>query len=392
MPRNSKTTYAKSSDIKGRSYLEYRRDMKRKAIVELDARPWIENVLSRYYNANVRVEKSGGDRFLWFLRTGGISREPDFIAHIDSKKHKIEFQYASIETRYYDFKISKVSTKRRQERVPKEDLLFIFIDMPSKRYALLSAKWIVENAEIGEVAAWRSSAYRVPAESLKHKLQDDPSLEALILKISHKLRILDFQHKLYDQQKEAFREKLEASVLGDVPYQVVPSTLEGLYEACFILQALEKYPQDPHRWIERAQVFQDSLQNLQQAFQLAFCVDFLYFSIPPEQNLDTAALLRMVNTLRDFVRRAYDPHSGAYIHGGGNPCEETQCALFVINLLEDIIQDMLHYRRDKIPEPLRPNAIRVIYQTLNDPDMTGKFIQSHCVDSATKQSAAEPAS
>ncbi|MGQ9788961.1 MAG: hypothetical protein ACUVQM_06660, partial [Candidatus Hadarchaeaceae archaeon] len=26
----------------------------------------------------VKVYKSGGDKFLWFLRKGGISREPDF--------------------------------------------------------------------------------------------------------------------------------------------------------------------------------------------------------------------------------------------------------------------------------------------------------------------------
>jgi hypothetical protein len=34
--RDPKTTYAQSSDIRSRTYLEYRKDMKRKAIVELE--------------------------------------------------------------------------------------------------------------------------------------------------------------------------------------------------------------------------------------------------------------------------------------------------------------------------------------------------------------------
>jgi hypothetical protein len=39
-------TYAKSSDIKGRTYLEYRRDMKRKAIAELEALQWVERIIT----------------------------------------------------------------------------------------------------------------------------------------------------------------------------------------------------------------------------------------------------------------------------------------------------------------------------------------------------------
>jgi len=55
--RDPKITYAKSSDIKGRTYLEYRRDMKRKAIAELEAIEWLESVFQREYpGSKVRVE------------------------------------------------------------------------------------------------------------------------------------------------------------------------------------------------------------------------------------------------------------------------------------------------------------------------------------------------
>jgi hypothetical protein len=36
MKTNSKIIYAQSSDIKSRTYLEYRKDMKKKAIAELE--------------------------------------------------------------------------------------------------------------------------------------------------------------------------------------------------------------------------------------------------------------------------------------------------------------------------------------------------------------------
>jgi hypothetical protein len=47
--RDPKTTYAQSSDIRSRTYLEYRKDMKRKAIVELEVLEWLENKLKELY-------------------------------------------------------------------------------------------------------------------------------------------------------------------------------------------------------------------------------------------------------------------------------------------------------------------------------------------------------
>lgn len=41
MQQDAKTIYAQSSDIKSRTYLEYRKDMKQKAIAELEIFPWL---------------------------------------------------------------------------------------------------------------------------------------------------------------------------------------------------------------------------------------------------------------------------------------------------------------------------------------------------------------
>lgn len=110
---DAKTTYAQSSDIKSRTYLEYRRDMKKKAIAELEILEWLQEKLANIYkNRKAIVLKSGGDSFLWFLRKGGITREPDFEVRINNEKYYFEFQYADrVDLDFYDFKISKVGKK-----------------------------------------------------------------------------------------------------------------------------------------------------------------------------------------------------------------------------------------------------------------------------------------
>ena len=60
---------------------------------------------------------------MWFLRKGGISRDPDFIIEYSDKKVEyIEFQYAKGELKSYDFKISKIAPmhKKYKKRMPKK--------------------------------------------------------------------------------------------------------------------------------------------------------------------------------------------------------------------------------------------------------------------------------
>ena len=63
--KNAKLIYAQSSDIKARTYIEYRRDMKKKAITELEIKDWLQEKLKTFFKRDdVSVEKYGGDRFL----------------------------------------------------------------------------------------------------------------------------------------------------------------------------------------------------------------------------------------------------------------------------------------------------------------------------------------
>ena len=63
--RDPKTKYAQSSDIKARSYHQYRYDMKKKAIAELEFLPVLQDLLQP-----ASVSKHGADKDLWFLRGG----------------------------------------------------------------------------------------------------------------------------------------------------------------------------------------------------------------------------------------------------------------------------------------------------------------------------------
>jgi hypothetical protein len=138
MKLNGKTIYAQSSDIKSHTYLEYCKDMKRKAIAELEIKDWLENKLKELHpKRKVILSKSGGDVFLWFLRKGGVTREPDFIAEIDDKKIEFEFQYAErAGLEFYDFKVLKVAKKRRGKREPIGNKHFIYIHKPLLKYAI----------------------------------------------------------------------------------------------------------------------------------------------------------------------------------------------------------------------------------------------------------------
>ena len=381
MRHDPRTTYAKTSDIKGRTYLEYRRDMKRKAIAELEALPWIEKILQKYYSqANIRVEKSGGDRFLWFLRRGGVSREADYIAHIGDRQQKIEFQYAEQKTlEFYDFKISKVAKSKDGERVPRSDVLFLYIDKPSQKYTLLEAEWIHQNAEIGEVAAWRTQAYRVPAEKFKKRLIEDQDLGELINRIDAKNALLNFQSKLYQRMQEDLKAKIEEAVAKDKKFSIAPETLEGFFEACFILSIIERCPQQISSWLERCCSFVRQVESLKQAAMVSFSLDFLYFCSSSDEEIDLECVARSLQHLHDFVDRCYTG-DGAYKSGDSERlCEDTQYALFVINIVEDITQDMLYYHSDALPKsnPLKP--ISQIFQLLREPLKTARYIQQQCI-------------
>jgi len=372
MKLDGKTMYAQSSDIKSRTYLEYRKDMKKKAIAELETLEWLENKLKEIYpNKQIRVYKSGGDKFLWFLRKGGVSREPDFVAEIDTDKVRFEFQYAEKENlSFYDFKVSKVAKKNRSEYQPIKDKLFIYIHKPSLKYAIFKPEWILENGEYGMVEAWRSYAFRVPKEKFEKLLDSDQNLENLCQKIDIKNFILNFQHSLIDINKNKLSYLLQSVIDENKIVNIIPKDLDSFFKVCFILDNSNKIPQNANLWLIYLLSYITKSASLEDISKITYCIDFLYSKIELKVN-EITQLVSKIQELKKNINEFYQGDGSYRSSLTYSPLDETRYALFSLNLLEDLTQDIIYYY--SITE-LAP--VKKIYETIQDIDKTYKLIKS----------------
>jgi len=372
---NAKLVYAQSSDIKARTYIEYRKDMKKKAIVELEIKEWLEEKLKKELkNKDIVVEKYGGDKFLWFLRGGGITRDPDYIVYInENEKLFIEFQYANKEDlQFFDFKISKVAKKVKGKRIPHKNKIFFYFLKNSLRYAFITPQWIIENGEIGIVPAWGSrQAYRVPREEFEKILTKDETLRPFINIIDAKIIILDFQHHLISIWKNKLSKELQKVIDEEKLIKVMPKTLEGFFTVCFILDYLDKDPENIKLWFIYILSYVNEKLSLRDIAMLTYSLDFLYSKILPGE-LESNELLELeekIKKLINLINSYYNNKERLYKSSiKESPLEETRFALFSINLIEDIIQDAIYYHNAKL------NRITKIYQNVKNPIKIAEII------------------
>ncbi len=231
MKVDGKTTYAQSSDIKSRTYLEYRKDMKQKAIVELEILTWLKK---QFKQSSQSIEKFGGDKFLWFLRKGHITREPDYLLREENgAETKIEFQYAKEELNNYDFKVSKIASidKHSKKRVPKHNMKILYIVKPLAKFSFIDPEWIVKNGKTTVAPAWGNApVYRVPQNKFKKILQYDMDLKTILAYVDQKLFILNFQHKAINNEEEKLSHLLQTVVDEEKTIKIIPKTLDGFFK------------------------------------------------------------------------------------------------------------------------------------------------------------------
>lgn len=373
MAIDSKTVYAQSSDIKSRTYLEYRKDMKKKAIAELEIIDWFENKLKELYkNKSIKVIKSGGDEFLWFLRKGGISRKPDFIVEINGETKEFEFQYAEKEgMEFYDFKVSKVAKRNKHQRLePMKNKSFIYIYKPQRKYAIIEPEWIFKNSKIDMVEAWRTSAFRVPKDNFEKILKYDPGLEKICRQIDAKNYILNFQHNLIDIFKNKLSSLLQSVIDEDKIINIIPNDLESFFEVCFIMDNLNKIPQNVNLWFVYLLSYITDEIVLNEVAKIMYCIDFLYSKIELKPN-ELNQLIGKIKQLWKLINEYYQ-NDGTYRSSlNESPIEETRYALFSFNLLEDLIQDIIHTYSIKEFKP-----VKKIYQSLKNIEKTYNIIKS----------------
>ncbi|MEM4337151.1 MAG: hypothetical protein QXG86_04065 [Candidatus Woesearchaeota archaeon] len=357
---DAKTIYAQSSDIKSRTYLEYRKDMKRKAIAELEILDWLQHKIKEYiiekigypFEKNIIICKSGGDKFLWFLRKGGITREPDFIAEMENKKIEIEFQYAEKSgLNFYDFKVSKVAKKKDGQRIPIENKIFVYVHKPLIKYAIFEPKWIVENGNYGIVEAWRSYAYRIPKDKFEKILKDDDQLKDICTSIDVKNFLLNFQHDLIEIIREKFSGLLQGIIDDKKIVKLIPYNLDSFFKICFVLDHIQKVPRNANLWLIYLLSYVNESLDLEKIFQITYCIDFLYSKIELKEN----ELNQLVPKIEELLRMIdkFAQENGSYTSSAKiSPIEETRYALFSINLIEDITQDIIFYYQVRNLEPI----------------------------------------
>jgi len=371
MKLDAKTIYAQSSDIKSRTYLGYRKDMKKKAIAELEVLEWLGDMLKKLYpEKQVKVYKSGGDKFLWFLRKGGVLREPDFIAEIDDEKIEFEFQYAEkVDLKFYDFKVSKVAKKKGGKRQAIKDKFFVYIHKPLLKYAIFKPEWVLKNGEYGMVPAWRSYAFRVHKKKFERLLKPDPILKNLCQRIEVKNFILNFQHALIDINKDKLSYLIQGVIDENKIVKIIPKDLDSFFKVCFILDNLNKIPQNANLWLVYLLSYINEGISLEDISKIVYSIDFLYSKIELNPN-EIAQLISNIPKLIRMVNGFYQ-NDGSYKSSlTSSPLDETRYALFSINLLEDLIQDMIYYYSVTELEP-----IKKIYENVRDVEKTYRLIK-----------------
>jgi len=370
---DAKGVYAQSSDIKSRTYLQYRADMKRKAIVELEIVDWFEAKLKQLHATDdVTVEKGGGDAHIWFLRSAKISGAPDYVARIDGDVRQFEFQYANDENLpFYDFKVSKVGKKVRGRRIPHADREFLYLLMPSNRFAVFSPAWVMQNGKEAGVPAWGNrTAFRVPGEKFSAIFTPDRALAAAIDSVNRKIAFLETQSKFIEGERERLSGQLQSVVDHNRAFKIVPKTLDGFYTACFLMDQLNKRPQNDSVWLVYGGSFYADELDSRELARLMYALDFLYGGAA---DLDAHALNSFIEVMRKItVRIAAMQKQHLQTGADLSPKDEVVNFLFTVNLYEDIIQELRCLYAVDCFAP-----VNKIFQTVDDMDAVFRQISDY---------------
>lgn len=376
--RSPKMVYAQSSDIRSRTYLEYRRDMKKKGIAELEFLPYLEGLLKeRRADAGLKVGKHGGDAMLWFARSGGgVTQAPDYLARLSTGECLLyEFQIAETGgLRYFDFKVSKVGRKARgaaeRDRRPHSDRLFFYVVKDESRYAFFTPEWIMRNGEYGFVSAWRSWAYRVPGDVFLAQFADGgDDLRNVIQSVDNKNSLLEFQHDFLESESRKLSKRLQQVVDDETLFRIVPRTLEGFYQVCYLLDKLGKEPDAPGVWmVYLLTFFRDDMRSIDFA-RFMYALDFLYFKCADIKRNEMQVLRRTIANASDYVRAHAKDDGSLAADPRQSPLEETRRLIFAVNLLEDIRQDAAVSFDMELP------LVAKIFETIPNADLTANYVR-----------------
>ena len=380
MTTSMRTVYAQSSDIKSRSWLVYRRDMKKKAIAELEILPFLQKILAEKHGDNTLcVRKHGGDAELWFRASGrGVTGSPDYLASWgDGESRLYEFQLAEDTTKlqFFDFKVSKVGKKQGgQARMPYTDRDFFYIVKDTAQYAFIAPEWIAQNGQVRGVPAWGNrTAYRVPRAVLLPLLVDGGSdLKQVITVVDNKNYLLEFQSKFMEQEAHQLSRELQKIVDEERLLSFVPRTLEGFYRVCFLLEKIGKQPDAPGVWmVYLMSFFNDNMKTADFA-RYIYALDFLYFKCRSVQENEQITLEKAIKQSKVYIEEHFTTAGENVFTADPNesPIEAMRQILFAVNLLEDVSQDASVNLAVVVPK------VTTIFEMIPDVSLIANYIRS----------------
>ena len=394
----SKVTYAQSSDIKSRSFSEYRHDMKKKGVRELEFLDYLrDRLIERYRTNKVTVHKHGNDAKLWFLRSGGQpSQAPDYIATITPQRtvaeqvsrdipgkylipdrentELFEFQLANKEgLESFDFKVSKVGYKPRGgARKPHEDREFFYVIAEENKFAFLSPSWILENGKEENVPAWRSPGIRINRENFLTQFQEGgDELELVLRTINDKLILLEYQKTFLEREAKRLSQRLQRVIEDNIEFTIIPRTLNGIYEVCFLMDKLNKSPDSANVWLVYLSSFPIKDMSSIDFARYMYAFDFIYFKCEDFQDNELLVIKQMISNSTQKIRHHFDSNNQEFKTNANESLMDTiRHFVFSVNLLEDIRQDGVVIYDLNIP------AVNRIFETIPNIKRTVETIES----------------
>jgi len=176
--------------------------------------------------------------------------------------------------------------------------------------------------------------------------------------------ILNFQHLLIDINKEKLSYLLQSVVDENKIVKIIPKDLDSFFKICFILVNLNKIPKNANLWLVYLLSYINKNILLEDISKIVYCIDFLYSKIELKSN----ELIQLVSKSKELMEtiNTYYQKDGSYRSSLTiSPLEETRHALFSINILEDLIQDMIFYYSKNYPDILSEvKPIKKIYENI----------------------------
>jgi hypothetical protein len=177
---------------------------------------------------------------------------------------------------------------------------------------------------------------------------------------------------LIEIYKEKLSNLLQSVIDENKIVKIIPKDLESFFKVCFILDNINRVPQNANLWLIYLLTFINDRASLEDISKIIYCIDFLYSKIKLQPN-ELEQLITKAKRLLEMIKGFYQ-NDGSYKSSFTlSPLEETRYALFSINLLEDLIQDMIYYYPESVKE-LKP--INKIYENIEDIDKTYNLIRN----------------